>query len=145
MDFETVLLFWVNRLSFLSRKELQRRFAVAGHKIAAEEWAALLMLWQQDGLSPSELSDATTRDRTTTTRQIDRLVKKELVTRNGNREDGRRVEIKLTRRGRHMKKILVPIAMDFISDATDGIKAKDIDVTMKTLKAISARILAMEQ
>ncbi len=67
MKYDELLLFWVNRLSFLSRKEIQKRFAAAGEPIAAEEWAALLMLWQQDGLAPSEIAESTTRDRATTT------------------------------------------------------------------------------
>lgn len=144
MKFEKLLLFWVNRLSFLSRKELQKRFAAAGEPIAAEEWAALLMLWQTDGLAPSDIAEATTRDRATTTRLLERMEKKGLVTRLSGQADGRRVVVNLTERGHTIQGVLVPIAMTFIAEATDGIDQADLDVTIRTLRTLSAGILAMQ-
>ncbi|MBV1903080.1 MAG: MarR family transcriptional regulator [Marinosulfonomonas sp.] len=144
MNHDTILLFWVNRLSFLSRKELQKRFAVAGEPIAAEEWAALLMLWQKDGLAPSEIADATTRNRATTTRLLERMEKKGLLTRNSSQGDGRRVVVTLTERGHAIKDTLVPIALAFIAEVTGLIDQDDLDVTIRTLKAMSERLLGMK-
>lgn len=143
MNSEDLMLFWVNRLSFLSRKELQKRFVAAGEPIAAEEWAALLMLWQSDGLAPSEIADATTRDRATTTRLLERMEKKGLLTRNAGQKDGRRIVVTLTDRGLAIKEVLVPIAMTFIAEVTDTIDQDDLHVTISTLKTMSARILGM--
>lgn len=143
MNHEELPLFWVNRLSFLSRKELQKRFAAVGEPIAAEEWAALLMLWQKDGLAPSEIADATTRDRTTTTRLLDRMEKKGLISRNTGQSDGRRVVVKLTERGHTIRNVLFPIAESLVAEVKDGIDQGDLDVTMKTLRAMSAHILRM--
>ncbi|RLJ41508.1 DNA-binding MarR family transcriptional regulator [Litoreibacter meonggei] len=144
MNYDEILLFWVNRLSFLSRRELQSRFAAAGEVIAAEEWAALLMLWQKDGLAPSEIADATTRDRATTTRLLERMEKKGLITRNAGKVDGRRVVVSLTDRGHAIKKVLVPIAMTFVSEVTDSVSQEELAVTMKTLRAMSARITMID-
>lgn len=143
MKYDEILLFWVNRLSFLSRKEIQKRFAAAGVPIAAEEWAALLMLWQKDGLAPSKIAEATTRDRATTTRLLERMEKKGLVARNAGKTDGRRVVVTLTDRGHAIKDVLVPIAMTFIGEVTEPIDQNDLDVTIRTLKIMSARILGM--
>jgi DNA-binding MarR family transcriptional regulator len=143
MKREDLMLFWVNRLSFLSRREIQNRFSAAGEPIAAEEWAALLMLWQSDGLAPSEIADATTRDRATTTRLLERMEKKGLLTRNSGQADGRRVVVTLTDRGHAIKDVLVPIAMNFIAEVTETIDQEDLDVTIGTLKTMSARILGM--
>jgi len=144
MQHEEILLFWVNRLSFLSRKELQKRFAAAGEPIAAEEWAALLMLWQQDALAPSAIAEATTRDRATTTRLLDRMQKKGLVTRSAGQSDGRRVIVSLTPRGKDIQDLLVPIAMAFVSETTAPVEAQDLATTIRTLKTLSARILDMK-
>lgn len=143
MNYDEVLLFWVNRLSFLSRKEIQKRFAAAGEPIAAEEWAALLMLWQGDKLAPSQIAEATTRDRATTTRLLERMEKKGLVVRNAGQSDGRRIEVVLTERGRAIKDVLVPIAMTFIAEVTETVDQNDLDVTIGTLRTMSARILGM--
>ncbi len=141
MNYEEIMLFWVNRLSFLSRREIQARFAAAGEPIAAEEWAALLMLWRKDGLSPSEIADATTRDRATTTRLLERMEKKGLIARNTGQTDGRRVVVSLTDHGHSIKNTLVTIALTFVAEITETVSQEDLDVTMKTLRTMSARIL----
>jgi DNA-binding MarR family transcriptional regulator len=143
-DFDRVILFWVNRLSFMSRKELQNRFAGLGEKIGGEEWAVLLMLWQRDGLLPSEIAEATTRDRTTTTRMLDRLVKKGLVLRGSDKADGRRVVVSLTERGQGLREVLVPAASQFVAEATKGLEPGEIDRALQVLKAISANIADMD-
>lgn len=144
MNHEDLPLFWVNRLSFLSRKEIQKRFSDAGELIAAEEWATLLMLWQQDGIAPSQIAEATTRDRTTTTRLLDRMQKKNLVTRKAGQPDGRSIAVCLTEHGHAIKGLLVPIALSLVADATEEIEKGDLDITIKTLKAMSNRILRMK-
>ena len=144
MNYEEILLFWVNRLSFLSRREIQSRFATAGEPIAAEEWAALLMLWEKDKLAPSEIADATTRDRATTTRLLERMERKGLIARNSGQVDGRRVVVSLTDRGHEIKDVLVPIAMSFVAEITETVSQQDLDVTMKTLRAMSAQIMMVD-
>ncbi len=144
-DFEKVILFWVNRLSFMSRKELQSRFAGLGENIGGEEWAVLLMLWQRDGLLPSEIAETTTRDRTTTTRMLDRLVKKRLVARGSDKTDGRRVVVSLTERGQELREVLVPVAGAFVAEATKGLEQREIDQALDVLKAISKNIAEMDR
>ena len=112
--------------------------------IGGEEWAVLLMLWQRDGLLPSEIAEATTRDRTTTTRMLDRLVKKGLVLRGSDKADGRRVVVSLTERGRGLREVLVPAAGQFVAEATKGLEQGDIDQALKVLKVISANIADMD-
>lgn len=144
-DFEKVILFWVNRLSFMSRKELQSRFADLGENIGGEEWAVLLMLWQRDGLLPSEIAETTTRDRTTTTRMLDRLVKKGLVGRGSDKTDGRRVVVTLTERGQELREVLVPVAGAFVAEATKGLEQREIDQALDVLKVISKNIAEMDR
>lgn len=77
MDYTDLPFYWINRLSFLSRKELSQRFDDAGHSISPEEWALLLVLWRKGSQAPSALSEEIIKDRTTVTRLIDGLVKKD--------------------------------------------------------------------
>ena len=51
--------------------------------------------------------------------------------------------VTLTERGHAIKDVLVPIAESFITEVTDEIKQDDLDVTIETLRAMSARILGM--
>lgn len=140
LPFETLPQHWVNRLSFLLRKSLADGFRAAGANVTAEEWAVLLMLWQQDNRNPGELADLTIRDRTTMTRLLDGMERKGLISRATDPKDRRRMIVTLTDRGREMQVILVPIAKDLIADCNDDIPPKDIEITMKTLRQMSENI-----
>ena len=140
MDHESVLIYWVNLVSFQSRKELSRRFERAGEKIAAEEWACLLTLWKNGPLSPSKIAEGTVRERTTATRLIDRLEKKGIVKRKSDDRDGRRVIVTLTEKGESLREILVPIAIEYIGDATKGIDPDHLRISLETVRTISRRL-----
>ncbi|MFT5343017.1 MAG: DNA-binding MarR family transcriptional regulator, partial [Paracoccaceae bacterium] len=73
-DYENIPLHWINRLGFVVRKELVRRFQDNGFDVVPEEWAILLILWSKGAQTPSVLADATIRDRKTVTRLLDGMV-----------------------------------------------------------------------
>ncbi len=140
MDYESVLIYWINLVSFQSRRELSRRFAEAGEQIAAEEWACLLTLWKNGPLSPSKIAEGTVRDRTTSTRLIDRLERKGIVRRVSDESDRRRVIVELTERGESLREILVPIAKKYIGEATGDIDPEHLRISLETVRKISRRL-----
>jgi DNA-binding MarR family transcriptional regulator len=140
MQYEDIPFFWINRLSSLSRRELTQQFEKAGHKISPEEWALLLVLWGKGSQSPSALSDATIKDRTTVTRLIDGMVRKGLVVRSENVDDRRRSDIALTPYGSGLQSELVPFAMKIIARATSGVPPEDLETTLRTLKAFNRNL-----
>jgi DNA-binding MarR family transcriptional regulator len=133
MEFERIPLYWVNRLSALSRRELVTRFRAAGHDISAEEWATLLLLWREDGQTPGALSRRTVRDPTTMTRLVDAMVRKRLVTRRMDESDRRRSLICLTEYGRRLESELVPVAQAMIAQALEGVCDSDAATTISVL------------
>ncbi|TDQ61689.1 DNA-binding MarR family transcriptional regulator [Maritalea mobilis] len=126
MNFEDIPLHWVNRLSFLTRRELGQKFASAGHKISAEEWAVLLMLWQEDGRLPSAIAELTFRDRTTVTRLLDGMEKKEMIRRQADPRDRRKMRVFLTETGRALEAILKPIAQELIAQAQQNLSVEEV-------------------
>lgn len=143
-DYEKIPLHWVNRLSFLTRKILTSRFQAAGLSISAEEWALLLILWRRGGQTPSELAELTFRDRTTITRLVDTMVKKDLVVRYSDPKDRRRVLIDVSEKGSSLKAELIPIAQVSIDDAMEGIAPEDVDITIKTLRKMTQNLLPQD-
>ncbi len=139
--YESLILHWVNRLSFLSRRELSERFKQAGHKISPEEWAVLLMLWQEDGQGPGSISARSLRDATTVTRLIDAMVRKSLVERRESRSDRRRSEIWLTETGRGLQSVLPSLARPLIDTASDGISALDHETALRVLQQMAANLV----
>ncbi|AVX02950.1 transcriptional regulator SlyA [Maritalea myrionectae] len=141
-NYEDVPIHWVNRLSFLSRRELGQRFAEAGHKISAEEWAVLLMLWQEDGRSPSGLADITFRDRTTVTRLLDGMVKKGLIVRKSDAQDRRKSKVFLTNHGQDLEGKLKPIAQELIAKSLRGMSAEEVEQLTFLLRKATKNLLA---
>lgn len=144
IDYEKIPLHWVNRLSFLTRKTLSQGFEEEGLFVSAEEWAILLILWSKGEQTPTALADVTFRDRTTITRLIDQMVKKQFVVREHDEKDRRRVFIKASDKGEALKDELVPIAKSMIATATSGISPKDIETTVKTLNQMTNNLLSKE-
>lgn len=144
IDYEKIPLHWVNRLSFLTRKTLSQSFEEEGLFVSAEEWAILLILWSKGEQTPSALADMTFRDRTTITRLIDQMVKKQFVVREHDEKDRRRVLIKASEKGHALKDELIPIAKSMIDTATSGISPQDIETTVKTLSQMTNNLLSRE-
>ncbi len=140
MKFEDISLHWINRLGFLVRRELADRFKANGHNIGAEEWAVLLHLWRQDGLAPSDIADATIKDRTTITRFIDGMEKKGLLTRQADPTDRRRFQIILTEQGRDLEAKLVPIAEGIIGEVHEGLSQDEHDILVRLLRKMTKNL-----
>lgn len=140
MNFETIPLYWVNRLSALSRMELGRRFRSADLNVSPEEWAILMLLWRQDGQSPGDMAARTVRDPTTMTRLIDGMVRKGFVHRTVDAGDRRRSNIHLTEQGRALEKQLIAVAKPMIKTALKGVSQADADTTIRVLSQMVENI-----
>ena len=137
---ENALGFWVHRVYQASRNEMYRAFREVGVDVTPEQWAVLIRLWERDGRSQSDLSDATFRDRPTMSRILDVLEKGGLVERRADPDDARARIIHLTRRGRELEKKLVPLVERIVRDMTRGIAHEDLVTTRTTLQRMFANL-----
>ncbi len=140
LNFETLPLYWVNRLSAMSRRELGLRFKAAGHDVSPEEWAILLLLWREDSQNPGEMSARTVRDPTTMTRLIDGMVRKGFVERRADTSDRRRSNICLTQMGRGLEPALISLAKPMIEAGMAGISEEDLKTTVQVLAKMVANM-----
>ena len=135
--------YWLNRAGFLMRGELVRRFRAAGFDLTAEEFAILNRAHLDNGPTQKEIAEKTTKDKTTMTRFIDRLVKKGLLVRRPDPTDRRRARVYLIKRGVQTREALLPIAFGLVQDSIRGIPAGDVQVAMDVLKRISDNLADM--
>lgn len=140
LDFESLPLYWVNRLSALARRELKRQFRSAGHDVSPEEWAILLLLWRKDAQYPGEMSARTVRDPTTMTRLIDTMVRKGFVKRRADSKDRRRSMICLQAKGRALEPVLIALANPMIERSLKGIAGGDIATTLQVLQQMEKNL-----
>ena len=119
------------------RRALVQRFSAAGHDVSAEEWAVLLILQAHPGLTASALSDKAFRDKTTTTRMVDRLARKGMVTRARDTDDRRVVHITLSPQGQAQFDALAAIAQQMLAQVMQGISPADLAIATQTLRRMT--------
>lgn len=134
------LMYWVTRVHMRVREAAYTMFRDAGVEITPEQWMVLVRLWEQEGRTPSELSDVTFRDRPTMTRILDGMAVRGWLERRPDPVDARSRRVYLTVAGRELKAILVPRVRRLVQPMLDGISDADIETTRRTLRAVLANL-----
>jgi len=132
----------VNRTAFLMTEEIARRFTSQGYPLSAQDFGILFRLSQQGSMTQVEIAALMMRDKTTITRRIDGLVKKQLVERNPDPNDRRYYQIGLTEQGTEALDVLIPLVSDFQQELLRDIPSSDKQATINTLKYISEQLIA---
>ncbi len=139
-EYESKIQHWVNRLSFLLRSELQKRFRAEGYDLSAEEWALLMVLWRKGPQQMGPLAATTLRDRTTVTRLVDRLVRKNYLKRTSKTGDRRQVIVDVTARGNEIHDQILAIVHALIADSSRGISQGDAQITLGVLSRMAKNL-----
>jgi MarR family transcriptional regulator, organic hydroperoxide resistance regulator len=126
--------FWIHRVYQATRNEMFRAFRELGEDVTPEQWAVLIRLWEEDGRTQTELSDATFRDRPTMSRILDGMEGRGLLERRSDEGDARVRRIFLTRRGQALRKKLVPAAERIVLHTVRGIDDDALVTTRATLR-----------
>lgn len=106
---EDSLGYLVNRAARSMAQQLADELRPAG--VGIGQWAVLMFLWSQDGMSQAELSRVVAIEPPTMVRTVDRMVRDGLVERRPDPTDGRISRIHLTKRGQALRDELVPRAV----------------------------------
>jgi DNA-binding MarR family transcriptional regulator len=135
-DLKKAIAFAIQRAHERVRVTLYREFHEEGLRITPEQWVVLVLLWDREGRTPSELSEAALRDRPTMTRLLDTMERNGLVTRRTSRSDRRGRVVQLTRLGRSLRAPLMTQARRIVARLERGISENDLRVTHRTLQRI---------
>jgi len=128
----------VNRTAVRLEAALARE--LAPHGVTPQQWAVLNRLWEEDGLSQTELADRTFKDPPNTARILERLERKGLVTRAPDPGDRRVQLVRLTDAGRELRPVLVPLAQALLTRALRGVAADEHDLTLDVLRRVDANL-----
>lgn len=110
------------------------------HGVTLGMWYYLRALWSEDGLTQSELSRRIGTMEPTTLGAIQAMERSGLVKRVRSKDDRRKVHIHLTRKGRELESMLMPLAVDVVQTSVAGLSARDVDVLLQSLRAIRDNI-----
>ena len=124
----------VNLLARLLAQLLLRH--VGPHGVAPGQFAQLLALYDEDGLTPAELCAAVGVEPGTMTKTLQRMERDALVERRPDPADGRRVRIHLTDEARRLEPTLKAIVVDLNAAVLEGLTPRQQSCFMGALRRI---------
>lgn len=124
------------------QRELEAR--IAPHGVSRGQWYFLRILWEEDGLTQRELSDAVGMMEPTTVIAIRSLEKSGFVTRVRNEQDRRKINIFLTDKAKELRGVLLPMAMDVNAAAMAGLSPEHLSLFKDLLRHMSNNLNALK-
>lgn len=140
LDRHSSLGYEVNHLARLMEQALRVR--IACHGVVPGQFAQLLALYEEDGVTQNQLCERVRIDQSTMAHTLKRMERDGLVTRTTDPADRRRAQICLTERARELQPVLVQAALEVNAAATRGLSAAETEVFMQTLARVIANLEA---
>mgnify|MGYP006294237913 CR=1 FL=1 len=91
--------------------------------ITHEQFSVLACLWEEEGLSQTELADRAYVDETSLTRMLQRMEEGDLIRREPDEEDQRVNRVHLTAAARDLKARVMPLRRRGLRQATQGLSS----------------------
>jgi DNA-binding MarR family transcriptional regulator len=131
----------VTRASRALVNRLQAVFDSKGYDITVEQWMIMLLLWQENGQYQRQLAQNIGKDKTTVTRLVDGLERRDLVVRKPGSRDRRQKAVYLTPRGKKLERDLIPLGIANAQQAQKGISPEELSVCKDVLRRVHSNLL----
>ena len=128
------------KISTAINRTFLRAFANEGIEITTEQWSVLACLWKKDKVTQQELCDLTSKDKPSMTRLIDKLEKRNLVTRVSDHNDRRTNLIHLTNAGNSLQLKATDIVQKVAAKTLNHISEEELNTSRVVLKKIMANL-----
>ena len=139
-NIEESLGYIVGRAGRALANRLNQNFEKAGYNVTCEQWAVLMNLWQKNGQSQKDLSGQTCKDKTSITRLIDGMEKRNLVVRIPDKKDARQKFIYLTNKGEELQQELLQLVKKTLTEAQEGIKDSELKICKDVLRRVGRNL-----
>ena len=113
---------------------------IGGDDLTPRQYAVLLTVSQNEGISQTGLVERTGVDRSTLADIVRRMLKKGLLQRRRTKEDARAYAVKLTEEGRRQLKMADPVSRRVDDRILDSLPAKQREQFLDDLSAIVAAL-----
>jgi DNA-binding MarR family transcriptional regulator len=130
----------IRRLNNLMTPRAEARFA--DEELTFSHWVTLMCL--RDGLAATcaDIARHMNHDSGATTRLVDQLEKRGLLTRSRSKTDRRVVHLALTAEGKAMTKTLAPRTINFWNEMLDGFTTAEATILVDLLSRLMTRMEA---
>lgn len=131
--------FIIYRTALAMKAALQRTLKERGFDITPEQFGILHVLQEEEGLSQKEIGNILFKDKPNVSRMLDALERKRLIFRQPT--DRRRYAIFLTEEGKTLIAEILPIGLQLIEKAIQGLLARELEALESMLNKIYGNIL----
>ena len=126
----------IGQVHRLSTKKFVQNSHNSGLDISMDQWIVLGPIWENDGLSHKEISEYCLKAKTSVTKIIDTLEKKNLVVRVADQLDHRVKRVVLSNKGKELFLQAIPIMELTRDQLREGITEQDIESLRSVLTKI---------
>ena len=126
----------IGQVHRLSTKKFVQNSHDSGLDISMDQWIVLGPIWENEGLSHKEISEYCLKDKTSVTKIIDTLEKKNLVVRVSDQLDHRVKRVVLSNKGKELFLQAIPIMELTRDQLREGITEQDIESLRSVLTKI---------
>jgi len=103
-------------------------------------WYLLRVLWSEDGLTQRELSHRVEIMEPTTLQTIAAMERSGLIKRVRNVTDRRKMNVFLTKKGRQLEGVLLPVAVEVVNEVVRGFSEEEVRQFLRFLRAIQKNL-----
>lgn len=140
-NLEESLGYIIGRAARSMANRLNHNFEKAGYDVTCEQWAVLTNLRHKDGQNQKELAGTSCKDKTSITRLIDGLEKRNLVVRIPGEKDARQKLIYLTNQGKAFQQELLQIVKQTLAEAQKGINPRNLKLCKDVLRQVAQNLV----
>ena len=140
MKIENTLGPWLGKTSKMLSCLINEIFQQEGLDLTREQWVLLMKLHHSHLLSQNQLAFITDRDKTSLTRLIKTMERKELIKRSVDANDKRMKRVALTKKGESVFMKATPLMQETIQSLQQGISLPEIKQTIQTLQKLQQNI-----
>ena len=130
----------IGKISMAINRTFLRAFATEGIDITTEQWSVLACLWKKDKVTQQTLCNLTSKDKPSMTRLIDKLEKRNLVTRVSDHNDRRINLIHLTDKGMTLQQKATELVQKIATKTLDNISEEELIMSKAVLKRIMVNL-----
>lgn len=120
------------------RTMAQRNLNKLGHKITINQILMMIQVDRKPEISQVELAELLFKDVASITRMIELLVKEDFIKREENKDDRRKKDLKITKKGRELLELAIPVIAENREIAQKNITEEERETLFKLLDKIIA-------
>lgn len=133
-SFEDNVIYLIGEITRLTHKRVSSIFLKHQFDVTVEQFGVLAVLWYQEGINLQTLSERLNRDKTTITRIIQNMIKKNLLVKVPDQMDKRNKLVYLTEKGKKLQKIMIDSTGVVYTDTLKNVSASDVKIITKVLQ-----------